>query len=123
MNKVIKKDEFDLFISQLEKQEDIALLLCTFLGLTKEELSTLTVNALLDDGLFLYNGEKSRLFKYSESSDRLLLKALLKRMNEEEIFLISKDMDTRFSQLGELIDKKDMTFSYIRESGKAAGAF
>ncbi|ALS09936.1 hypothetical protein ABE82_26335 (plasmid) [Paenibacillus peoriae] len=120
---MLKRDEFFDFIAELETQENIALLLCTFLGLTKKELSTLTVNSLLEDGLFLYNGENSRVFKYSESPDRLLLKALLKRMSEEEIHLISKDMDTRFSQLGELINKNEMTFSYIRECGKAAGAF
>lgn len=120
---LISKDEFELFISELEKQEDIALLLCTFLGLEKEEIKTLTINSQLEDGLYLYNGDKSRLFEYGESSDRKFLKALLERMSEEEILLISKDMDARFTQLGILINKTGMTYEYIRESGKAAGAF
>ncbi|WP_090739443.1 hypothetical protein [Paenibacillus sp. Mc5Re-14] len=117
MNEPMKRIEFFNFITELEKQEDIALLLGTFLGLTKEQLSTLTPSTVFEDGLFPYNEDSS------EPSDRKLLKALLERMSEEEILLISKDMDARFTQLGILINKKDMTFSYIRESGKAAGAF
>ncbi|QNR70382.1 hypothetical protein IAQ67_28935 (plasmid) [Paenibacillus peoriae] len=103
----MSRDAFELFISELERDEDIALLLCTFLGFTREEISSLTVNAVLK----------------GDSSDQRLLKALLERMSEEEILRISEDMDTRFTKLGILINKENMTYEYIRESGKAAGAF
>ncbi|KJD42836.1 hypothetical protein [Paenibacillus terrae] len=119
----ITKDELVLFISDLEKYEDIALLLCTFLGITREELSTLTVNSVLKDDLFLYDRDKTRVFNYNDTSEHQLLRSLLARMNEEEIRNISRNMDERFVRLGELINMKNMTFDYIRASGKEAGTF